>query len=53
MVIKGMTATEMGKKLALSPKTINSYRYRVFDKLDLANDVELTKARHQARSDRR
>ena len=42
MVIKGMTATEMGKKLALSPKTVNSYRYRVFDKLDLANDVELT-----------
>lgn len=42
MVIKGMTATEMGKKLALSPKTVNSYRYGVFDKLDLANDVELT-----------
>jgi len=43
MVIKGMSASEMGKKLALSPKTVNSYRYRVFEKLDLNNDVALTK----------
>jgi two-component system invasion response regulator UvrY len=33
----------MGKKLILSPKTVNSYRYRIFEKLDLKNDVELTK----------
>ncbi|MDE0758810.1 MAG: LuxR C-terminal-related transcriptional regulator, partial [Pseudomonadales bacterium] len=25
------------------PKTVNSYRYRVFEKLDVKNDVELTK----------
>ncbi len=43
MVIRGMSAQEIGKKLALSPKTVNSYRYRVFEKLDLKNDVELTK----------
>ena len=36
----GMSAQEIGKKLALSPKTVNSYRYRVFEKLDLKNDVE-------------
>ena len=43
MVIKGMSAPEIGKKLSLSPKTVNSYRYRVFDKLELKNDVDLTK----------
>jgi two-component system invasion response regulator UvrY len=43
MVIRGMGAAEMGKKLILSPKTVNSYRYRIFEKLDLKNDVELTK----------
>ncbi len=43
MVIRGMGAAEMGKKLILSPKTANSYRYRIFEKLDIKNDVELTK----------
>ena len=43
MVIKGMSAGEIGKKLSLSPKTVNSYRYRVFEKLEIKNDVELTK----------
>ncbi|HJP50099.1 MAG TPA: LuxR C-terminal-related transcriptional regulator, partial [Pseudomonadales bacterium] len=27
----------------LSPKTVNSYRYRIFEKLDISNDVGLTK----------
>jgi len=26
----------------VSPKTINSYRYRIFDKLNINSDVELT-----------
>jgi two-component system invasion response regulator UvrY len=43
MVIRGMGAAEMGKKLILSPKTVNSYRYRIFEKLDIKNFVELTK----------
>jgi two-component system invasion response regulator UvrY len=43
MVIKGMSAGEIGKKLSLSPKTVNSYRYHVFEKLEIKNDVELTK----------
>ncbi|OED48085.1 DNA-binding response regulator [Endozoicomonas sp. (ex Bugula neritina AB1)] len=29
-------------KLCLSPKTVNSYRYRMFEKLDITSDVELT-----------
>ncbi|MDB3978121.1 UvrY/SirA/GacA family response regulator transcription factor [Pseudomonadales bacterium] len=49
MVIRGMGAAEMGKKLILSPKTVNSYRYRIFEKLDIKNDVELTKLAIQHR----
>lgn len=33
---------EISDKLFLSPKTVNSYRYRVFDKLGINSDVELT-----------
>jgi two-component system invasion response regulator UvrY len=29
--------------LFLSPKTVNSYRYRIFEKLNVKNDVELTR----------
>ena len=43
MVIMGLRSQEMSENLSLSPKTINSYRYRVFNKLDVRNDVELTK----------
>jgi len=28
--------------LCLSPKTVNTYRYRIFEKLDINSDVELT-----------
>lgn len=43
MVIMGHRVQEISEKLSLSPKTVNSYRYRVFEKLDLKNDVGLTK----------
>ena len=43
MVIKGYRAPEISKKLCLSPKTINSYRYRIFDKTHVRNDVGLTR----------
>jgi DNA-binding NarL/FixJ family response regulator len=33
---------EISDKLCLSPKTVNTYRYRIFDKLSLSSDVELT-----------
>ncbi len=29
-------------KLHLSPKTVNTYRYRIFEKLNITSDVELT-----------
>jgi two-component system, NarL family, invasion response regulator UvrY len=42
MIIKGMKPALISEKLHLSPKTINSYRYRIFEKLNIKNDVELT-----------
>lgn len=43
MVIMGYGAPEISKKLCLSPKTVNSYRYRIFEKTSVKNDVGLTK----------
>lgn len=43
MVIMGLKVLDISEKLSLSPKTVNSYRYRVFEKLDLKNDVGLTR----------
>ena len=43
MVIMGHKVLDISQKLSLSPKTVNSYRYRVFDKLDVQNDVGLTR----------
>ncbi|MBQ75836.1 MAG: two-component system response regulator UvrY [Gammaproteobacteria bacterium] len=43
MVITGHSAPNISEKLSLSSKTVNSYRYRIFDKLDIKNDVGLTK----------
>jgi two-component system invasion response regulator UvrY len=43
MVIMGHKVQEISEKLSLSPKTVNSYRYRVFEKLGVRNDVGLTR----------
>lgn len=42
MITQGDKVAEIAKKLHLSPKTVNSYRYRIFDKLGIRGDVELT-----------
>ena len=42
MITMGMKVQDIADKLCLSSKTINSYRYRIFDKLAVKNDVELT-----------
>ncbi len=42
MITMGMSVQEVAAKLCLSPKTVNSYRYRIFEKLSVRNDVELT-----------
>ena len=42
MITMGVRVQDIAEKLCLSPKTVNSYRYRIFEKLTVKNDVELT-----------
>ncbi|MEW6997034.1 UvrY/SirA/GacA family response regulator transcription factor [Colwelliaceae bacterium BS250] len=42
MITRGEKVVDISKQLNLSSKTINSYRYRMFTKLTVNNDVELT-----------
>ncbi|AIR62792.1 UvrY/SirA/GacA family response regulator transcription factor [Enterobacter sp. Ap-916] len=42
MITKGQKVNEISEQLNLSPKTVNSYRYRMFSKLNISGDVELT-----------
>jgi len=42
MIIDCQKVQAISDKLCLSPKTVNSYRYRIFEKLDISSDVELT-----------
>lgn len=41
-IANGRRAQEIAETFNVSPKTINSYRYRIFDKLKVNSDVELT-----------
>ena len=43
LLIKGLKVSEISEKLCLSPKTVSTYRYRLFGKLSVENDIELTK----------
>jgi len=43
MVLGCHSPTAIGQALHLSPKTVNSYRYRIFDKLQVHGDIALTK----------
>ena len=42
MLTKGEKAQDIAERLNLSSKTVNSYRYRMFEKLNVGGDVELT-----------
>ena len=42
LITKGQKVNEISEQLNLSPKTVNSYRYRMFSKLNIHGDVELT-----------
>lgn len=42
MITKGQRPNIIAKQLNLSPKTVNTYRYRLFEKLHVNSDVELT-----------
>lgn len=42
MIVGCQKVNDIGEKLFLSPKTVNSYRYRIFEKLGIDGDVALT-----------
>lgn len=42
MITAGMEVADIAQRLFLSTKTVNGYRYRMFEKLTIKNDVELT-----------
>jgi len=41
LILQGKTIKEMSEMLLLSDKTVNTYRYRLYGKLHVKNDVEL------------
>ena len=41
MVVNCHKVNDISEDLHLSPKTVNSYRYRIFEKLNVSSDVEL------------
>jgi two-component system invasion response regulator UvrY len=43
LILQGKSIKDMSDMLVLSDKTINTYRYRLYDKLQIKNDVELTR----------
>lgn len=42
MITRGIKVTEIARHLNISAKTVNTYRYRMFDKLKVTSDVGLT-----------
>ncbi len=42
MIVQGQGNQQISDALFLSPKTISTYRHRLYEKLDVSNDVELT-----------
>ncbi len=42
MITRGESVDTISRKLCLSTKTINAHRYRIFEKLHIKSDVELT-----------
>jgi two-component system invasion response regulator UvrY len=43
LILQGKTIQEMAEMLSISSKTVNTYRYRLYEKLKIKNDVELTR----------
>ncbi len=42
-ILEGQKNQEISDILSLSPKTVSTYRQRIYDKLSIKNDVELTR----------
>jgi len=43
LMIKGLRVNAISEQLCLSPKTVSTYRNRLFNKLAVSTDIELTK----------
>jgi two-component system invasion response regulator UvrY len=43
MIVQGQGNQQISDTLFLSPKTISTYRHRIYEKLGVGNDVELTR----------
>lgn len=43
MLVQGHDTRYMSQLLSLSPKTVSTYKYRLYEKLAVKNDVELTR----------
>ena len=43
MIANGDKVQKIADSLCVSPKTVNSYRYRIFEKLNINSDVELVR----------
>ncbi len=43
LILQGKSIKDMSEMLVLSDKTVNTYRYRLYEKLKVKNDVELTR----------
>ncbi len=43
MILDGQRTQEISDSLCLSPKTVSTYRQRIYEKLGVKNDVELTR----------
>jgi two-component system invasion response regulator UvrY len=43
MLVEGRRVAEIAAVMHLSPKTVATYKYRIFDKLEARNDVEMTR----------
>ncbi|GAA6133429.1 UvrY/SirA/GacA family response regulator transcription factor [Oceaniserpentilla sp. 4NH20-0058] len=43
LIVNCSKVQEISDQLFLSPKTVNTYRYRIFEKLNINSDVELTR----------
>lgn len=41
MITGGITVAEIAERLVISRKTVNTFRYRLFEKLNLKSDVQL------------
>ena len=42
-IVDGYKISDIAESLSISPKTVNTHRYRVHEKLGIGNDIELVK----------